>query len=184
MGQLPYKCHKNRVASVGDGLKICPWVTSRVVNHCPPLQMPPTPGRSVRQLVPRGAPHVRAEHAGNAHFPQCSSLKVSSSHFPQYIAFTVSHFPQYIALNVSGVVLGKWAEHLTFEKSMQVLLIFSSYPPWSRGEGKYLVNFQGMLPDSGRDFHCWEVPFALMLSPGWWQEGATASSPPATLETT
>ena len=30
-GQVPYKCHQNRVASVGDGLKICSWVTSRVV---------------------------------------------------------------------------------------------------------------------------------------------------------
>ena len=28
--QLPYKYHQNRVASVGDWLKICPWVTSRV----------------------------------------------------------------------------------------------------------------------------------------------------------
>ena len=28
--QLPYKCHQNRVASVGVSLKICPWVTSRV----------------------------------------------------------------------------------------------------------------------------------------------------------
>ena len=28
--QLPYKCHQNRVASVGDCLKICPWVTSGV----------------------------------------------------------------------------------------------------------------------------------------------------------
>ena len=43
-------------------------------------------------------------------------------------------------------------------------------PPWSRVEGKYLVNFQGMLPDAGgilRGIHFWEVPFALMLSPGW-----------------
>ena len=28
--QLPYKCHLEEVASVGDGLEICPWVTSRV----------------------------------------------------------------------------------------------------------------------------------------------------------
>jgi len=28
--QLPYKCHQNRVASVGCWLTICPWVTSRV----------------------------------------------------------------------------------------------------------------------------------------------------------
>jgi len=28
--QLPYTYHQNRVASVGDSLKICPWVTSRV----------------------------------------------------------------------------------------------------------------------------------------------------------
>ena len=28
--QLSYKCHQNRVASVGDWLKICPWVASRV----------------------------------------------------------------------------------------------------------------------------------------------------------
>jgi len=27
--QLPYKCHHNRLASVGDGLKIFPWVASR-----------------------------------------------------------------------------------------------------------------------------------------------------------
>ena len=43
-------------------------------------------------------------------------------------------------------------------------------PPWSRGEGKCLVNFRGMLPDSGsilRGVHFWEVLFALMLSPGW-----------------
>ena len=29
--QLPYGRHQDRVASVGDGLKMCPWVTSRVV---------------------------------------------------------------------------------------------------------------------------------------------------------
>ena len=28
--QLPHNCHQNRMASVGDWLKICPWVTSRV----------------------------------------------------------------------------------------------------------------------------------------------------------
>ena len=28
--QLPYKCHQNRMASVGDRPEICPWVTSRV----------------------------------------------------------------------------------------------------------------------------------------------------------
>ena len=28
--QLPYKRRQNRVASVGDGFKICPWVASRV----------------------------------------------------------------------------------------------------------------------------------------------------------
>ena len=33
--QLQYKCHQNRVASVGDWLKICPWVTSRVAHLCP-----------------------------------------------------------------------------------------------------------------------------------------------------
>jgi len=27
--QLPYKCYLEEVASVGDCLKICPWVTSR-----------------------------------------------------------------------------------------------------------------------------------------------------------
>ena len=46
----------------------------------------------------------------------------------------------------------------------------SLFPPWSRVEGKYLVNFQGVLPDSGSilgSVHFWEVPFALMLSPGW-----------------
>ena len=31
LSKLPYKCHHTRVASVGDGLKICPQVTSRVV---------------------------------------------------------------------------------------------------------------------------------------------------------
>jgi len=31
--QLPFKCHQNRPASVGDRLKICPWVTSRVGNR-------------------------------------------------------------------------------------------------------------------------------------------------------
>ena len=43
-------------------------------------------------------------------------------------------------------------------------------PPWGRAEGIYLADFQGMLPDSGSilwGFHFWEVPFALMLSPGW-----------------
>ena len=43
-------------------------------------------------------------------------------------------------------------------------------PPWSRGEGRYLVNFRGMLPDSGSilaGFHFWEVQFVLMVSPGW-----------------
>ena len=29
--QLPHKCHQNQVASVGDWLKIYPWVDSRVV---------------------------------------------------------------------------------------------------------------------------------------------------------
>ena len=32
--QLPYKCHQNRVASVGDWLEICPWVASRVERGC------------------------------------------------------------------------------------------------------------------------------------------------------
>ena len=43
-------------------------------------------------------------------------------------------------------------------------------PPWSRFEGKYLVGVQGMLPDAGsilRGVHFWEVPFALIMSPGW-----------------
>ena len=43
-------------------------------------------------------------------------------------------------------------------------------PPWSRVEGKDLISFQGMLPDSGSildGVHVWEVPCALMLSPGW-----------------
>jgi len=43
-------------------------------------------------------------------------------------------------------------------------------PPWNRVEGKGSVNFRGMLPDSGsvlRGVPLWEVPFALMLSPGW-----------------
>ena len=31
LSQLPYNCHQNRVAYVGDGLEICPWVASRVV---------------------------------------------------------------------------------------------------------------------------------------------------------
>jgi len=31
--QLPHTCHHNRVASVGDCLKICPWVASRVAYH-------------------------------------------------------------------------------------------------------------------------------------------------------
>ena len=31
LSQLQYKCHQNRVAYVGDWLKICPWDTSRVV---------------------------------------------------------------------------------------------------------------------------------------------------------
>ena len=42
--------------------------------------------------------------------------------------------------------------------------------PWSPVEGKYSVIFQGMLPGSGsirRGVHFWEVPFALMLYPGW-----------------
>jgi len=43
-------------------------------------------------------------------------------------------------------------------------------PPWSRVEGKYLANFQGMLPDSGsiqKGFHFWEMPSALMVFPEW-----------------
>jgi len=43
-------------------------------------------------------------------------------------------------------------------------------PLWSRVEGKYLVNPQEMLPDSGsilRGVYFWEVPFAIMLSSGW-----------------
>ena len=45
----------------------------------------------------------------------------------------------------------------------------SGQPPCSRVEGKYSVNFEGMLPGSGsnlRGIHFWEVTFALMLSPG------------------
>jgi len=30
IGDHPYKCYLEEVASVGDSLKICPWVTSRV----------------------------------------------------------------------------------------------------------------------------------------------------------
>ena len=43
-------------------------------------------------------------------------------------------------------------------------------PLLSQVEGKYLVNFQGVLPDSSsilRGVHFWEGPFALMVSPGW-----------------
>ena len=42
-------------------------------------------------------------------------------------------------------------------------------PPWSRVEGKGLVDFQGLLPNSGnvlRGVHFREVPFALVLSQG------------------
>ena len=38
--QLPYKCHQNGVASVGDGLKMCPWDASRVDVACSPLRSP------------------------------------------------------------------------------------------------------------------------------------------------
>ena len=38
--QLPYKCHQNRVASVGDWLQICPWVASRVVYQKIPNRYP------------------------------------------------------------------------------------------------------------------------------------------------
>jgi len=44
--QLPYKCHQNRVASVGDWLKICPWVAYRVV--------------LVQPFSPAPFPHLRA----------------------------------------------------------------------------------------------------------------------------
>jgi len=40
--QLPYKCHQNRVASVGDLLKICPWVASRVALCCATIPTHPT----------------------------------------------------------------------------------------------------------------------------------------------
>ena len=43
------------------------------------------------------------------------------------------------------------------------------FPPWSRVEGNCLVNFRAMLPGAGsilRGVHFWEMPFALMLSPG------------------
>jgi len=39
--QLPYTCHQNRVASVGDGLDICPWVASRVEPSFETLHMRP-----------------------------------------------------------------------------------------------------------------------------------------------
>ena len=38
-GQLPCKCHQNRVAPVGDGLKIWPWVTFRVVLDPPEVHL-------------------------------------------------------------------------------------------------------------------------------------------------
>ena len=43
-------------------------------------------------------------------------------------------------------------------------------PPCSRLEGKYFVNFRGMLPDSGsilRGVHFRKVPFAPKLSSRW-----------------
>ena len=34
LSQLPCKCYLEEVASLGDRLKICPWVTSRVSFSC------------------------------------------------------------------------------------------------------------------------------------------------------
>jgi len=46
--QLPYKCHLKEVASVGDRLKICPWVTSRVVTQIKRLTQNGERGRQRR----------------------------------------------------------------------------------------------------------------------------------------
>ena len=53
-------------------------------------------------------------------------------------------------------------------------------PLWSRVEGKYSVNFQGILSDSGsilRGVQFWDVPFDLMLSPGWCTRAIEAFAP-------
>ena len=58
-----------------------------------------------------------------------------------------------------------WADALNMLDEHQV-----TPPPSGRVEGKYKVNFWGILPDAGSiagGIHFWEVPFALMLSPGW-----------------
>ena len=65
----------------------------------------------------------------------------------------------------SGGALGRTLRSLTTRTARSRF-----NPPWSRVQGKCLVNFHGMLPSSGSiimGVHSGEVPSALMLSPGW-----------------
>ena len=54
-----------------------------------------------------------------------------------------------------------WAPDAAFDPGMLKATVAVN-PPWSRVEGKYLLNFRGMLPDSGSilwGVHFWDVPF-------------------------
>ena len=81
----------------------------------------------------------------------------------------------------AGERVGEGEEEDQLERKLHAWSHRYSNPPWSRFEGKYLVNFQGMLPDSGsmlRGINFWEVPFALMLSPGWGEVERKSECPP------
>jgi hypothetical protein len=69
----------------------------------------------------------------------------------------------YIAWDIGGLI------RIRFGSSGAANPFEARCPPYGRVEGKYLVNFQGILRHSGniqRGVHFWEVPFVLMLSPG------------------
>jgi hypothetical protein len=53
--QLPFKFHHNRVASVGDYLRICPWVASRVARWNTNVSGPQISGGGMTQLDPYNA---------------------------------------------------------------------------------------------------------------------------------
>ena len=64
---------------------------------------------------------------------------------------------------------GSTDEETDFRPEMGRKIFCSPLQPWSRVEGKYLVDFRGMPPDAGsipRVVHLWENASALMLSPG------------------
>jgi len=65
--QLPYKNHQNRMASVGDWLKICPWVTSRAGGCREHLGLHAMSSASIRMMRESGMPSRFTVLRGTAH---------------------------------------------------------------------------------------------------------------------